>query len=78
MLVVYYFGYFPHSSPNFTPNFVSLQLAIFMKTNKDNIKNVLKDNNINPIINEVKYSLSLYQSQTSGSVEKVVLVGFKV
>ncbi len=25
----------------------------FMKTNKDNIKNVLKDNNINPIINEL-------------------------
>ena len=24
-----------------------------MKTNKDNIKNVLKDNNINPIINEL-------------------------
>ena len=23
----------------------------FMKTNKDNIKNILKDNNINPIIN---------------------------
>jgi len=25
----------------------------FMKTNKDNIKNVIKDNNINPIINEL-------------------------
>ena len=25
----------------------------FMKKNKDNIKNVLKDNNINPIINEL-------------------------
>lgn len=25
----------------------------FMKTNKDNIKNVLKNNNINPIINEL-------------------------
>ena len=25
----------------------------FMKTNKDNIKNVIKDDNINPIINEL-------------------------
>jgi len=30
---------------------------------------------LNPILNEVKYSLSLYQSQTSHSVEKIVLVG---
>ncbi len=30
---------------------------------------------LNPIINEVKYSFSLYQSQTSRGVEKVLLVG---
>ncbi len=30
---------------------------------------------LNPILNEVKYSLSLYQSQTAQGVEKVLLVG---
>lgn len=30
---------------------------------------------LNPVINEVKYSLNLYQSQTSISVEKAILIG---
>lgn len=30
---------------------------------------------LNPVINEVKYSLNLYQSQTAISVEKAILVG---
>ncbi len=30
---------------------------------------------LNPVINEVKYSLNLYQSQTSLNVEKAILVG---
>jgi type IV pilus assembly protein PilM len=30
---------------------------------------------LNPVINEVKYSLNLYQSQTSLGIEKVILVG---
>lgn len=30
---------------------------------------------LNPILNEVKYSLNLYQSQTSQNVEKIMLVG---
>jgi type IV pilus assembly protein PilM len=30
---------------------------------------------LNPVINEVKYSLNLYQSQTAQGIEKVILVG---
>lgn len=30
---------------------------------------------LNPVINEVKYSLNLYQSQTAISVEKVIVIG---
>jgi type IV pilus assembly protein PilM len=30
---------------------------------------------LNPVINEVKYSLNLYQSQTAHGIEKVILVG---
>ena len=32
---------------------------------------------LNPIINEVKYSLNLYQSQTALGIEKVILVGWQ-